>query len=141
MKLSEAEIALLLERVRATHPEEARRLSGHLSLLAVSDNLTSLVREVTAAVNRAQAAEERTSEMLAGWTTTMTSLSTVLNNILHEEKRRNDADQQRFALEERRIASEEKTRTERIRGVFAPIVSAIVSAIGTAAGFYWSRSP
>lgn len=141
MKLSEAEVALMLERMRSAFPEESRRLAGHLSLMEVTANLTGLVREVTAAVHRAQVSEERTSEVLAGVTTTMGSLTQALASIASEEKRRNDAEQQRFALEERRIAAQERARTERMRGVFAPIISAVVSAIGTAAGFYWSRSP
>jgi hypothetical protein len=139
-KLSSVEVALLLERIKPAHPEEVKQLNAHIDRLTVEDSWTVLVREVVDAVAASRAAEDRTAEGLALLKPLIERTTEALERMAEQERRRNDLEERRVKFDEQREQRQTAQIELRYKSIFAPVVTALCSALITAAGFYWGSS-
>ena len=131
-RLRPAELALILDRVKKTHPSEAEMLQAHVDSASAEDQVMQLVREMVEAKQQSIAAEARTEATLQAWKPVMEAVAAAISKIASEEKRRND-------IEERKITMSRETRGSIMDRVVVPLISAIAGAITAAAGFYFAH--
>ena len=133
-----AEVAVALERVRASFPSEALSLEGHIEALGTEDALLSVVREMIEAKEQSKAAEEVTAKILESWRPTMLASSSAIEKLAAEEKRRNDLKQREMDRQDKLDENRHEITKMSIKDMAVPVITAICSAIATAAAFWWS---
>lgn len=109
-KMTEAQIAVTLERLRSEFPSEVSQIETHLEEMGSTDAFHQLIREV--------------ADALASSNLTVAAVQPVLDRgvvameaMVVEEKRRND-------LEEKRQDQDYEIKITRLQKIIVPLVSA-----------------
>ena len=135
-RLKQVEVALILKRVEAHHPEESKLLEGHIATLTAEETWATLVREVVESMAASRNAEDRTSESLLSLRPLMERTTEALERMAEQERRRNDLEERRIKLDEVREDRNSDLRMAGFKGVVIPIVTAILGGLGTALTYY-----
>lgn len=131
------DVALLLERIKPSHPEEVKLLASHIEELATEETWTALVREVVEAMAASRGAEERTAEGLSVLKPLIERTTEALERMAEQERRRNDLEERRVKLDETREARLTAVTEMRYKSIIVPVVAAVCGAITSAIGFYF----
>lgn len=133
------DVALVLERMKPTYPEETKLLQGHIEQLSVEEAWTALVREVVESMSASRNAEERTAESLLSLKPLMERTTEALERMAEQERRRNDLEERRINLDEQRETRAAQLTELRVRSIVIPAVTALLGAFTTAVGFYFGQ--
>lgn len=138
-RLKAVDVALVLERMRPTYPEETKLLQGHIEQLSTEEAWTALVREVVEGMAASRNAEERTAESLLSLKPLMERTTEALERMAEQERRRNDLEERRIKLDEQRETRSGQLSELRVRSIVIPAVTALLGAFTTAVGFYFGQ--
>lgn len=133
-KLTPAEVALILERIRPSFPADTERLSAHVDTLGNEDALIELVREMVEATTASRASEDKTVHILATFQPIVEGSRMALEKLAKEEERRN-------SIEERKMKLAEDANQLWYTKFVAPMVTAIAGAIAAWSFAQWGVSP
>jgi|688.fasta_scaffold981004_1 hypothetical protein len=136
-RMKAVDVALVLERMKPSFPEETRLLQSHIEELSTEEAWTALVREVVEGMSASRNAEERTAENLLSLKPLMERTTEALERMAEQERRRNDLEERRVKLDEAREQRAAEMNMARLKGVVIPALTAFLGALGTAVTFYF----
>jgi len=136
-RLKPAEIAVILERIRAEFPTEVGALEAHIDSVDTEDALLSVVREMIESKEQSKAAEMETARILNSWKPTLDASAAALAKLAEEERRRNDLKKRELDRQERIDTQKHEVKKIRLQQILVPIATAIAGAIAAGAAFYF----